>query len=133
MRTPGFTRSNKAQGAQERGVGKGLSYLIYVSSANISFFLLNSVELPGEVARLLSELRDENRALWREIRRIPQLVSPAIIPANFVGSSQGSQSHVSPHAQVALGGGHVLTQSRSSSNLRGDDSERDADWGMTKA
>ncbi|KAG2364673.1 HSF-type DNA-binding-domain-containing protein, partial [Suillus spraguei] len=27
------------------------------------------VELPGEVARLLNDMRDENKALWREMRR----------------------------------------------------------------
>ncbi|KAH0836803.1 HSF-type DNA-binding-domain-containing protein [Lanmaoa asiatica] len=92
----------------------------------------NRVELPGEVARLLSELRDENRALWREIRslgsRIPQPAAnhgQGTISATFDGSSQGSQSQISPNAQVGLGGGHVLTHSRSSSNLGGDDGERD--------
>jgi hypothetical protein len=35
---------------------------------------------------------------------------------------------MSPNAQVGLGGGHVLTHSRSSSNLGGDDGERDVDW-----
>lgn len=88
------------------------------------------------MARLLSELREENRELWREVRslssRIPQLVSPATGhgPAtaltNFMGSSQSSQSHISPHAQIGLGGGHV--HSRPSSNMGGDDGERDADW-----
>ena len=132
VRTTRFTRRDKAKGTRTRPEREESVRVFPVSStrrALIFCFSLNSVELPGEVARLLSELRDENRALWREIRRIPQLVSPAAIPANFVGSSQGSQSHVSPHAQVALGGGHVLTQSRSSSNLGGDDSERDVDWG----
>lgn len=88
--------------------------------------------------RLLSELREENRALWREVRslgsRIPQHVSPATdhgpaaISAVFGGSSQSSQSHIPPNAQVGLGGGHALAHSRSSSNLGGDDGERDADW-----
>ncbi|KAG8221088.1 hypothetical protein J3R82DRAFT_2606 [Butyriboletus roseoflavus] len=97
----------------------------------------NRVELPGEVARLLSELRDENRALWREVRslssRLPQHVppaanhGPATISANFGGPSEGSQS-ISPNSQIGLGGGQVLTHSRSSSNLGGDDGERDVDW-----
>ncbi|KAN0088207.1 hypothetical protein V8E55_005264, partial [Tylopilus felleus] len=95
----------------------------------------NRVELPGEVARLLSELREENGALWREVRslssRIPQPLAvanhgSATVSPNFGGS--GSQGHISPNTQVGLGGGHVLTHSRSSSNLGGDDAERDADW-----
>lgn len=51
---------------------------------------------------------------------------PATISANFGCPSQGSQSHISPNTQVSLG--HVLTHSRSSSNLGGDDGERDVDW-----
>lgn len=53
---------------------------------------------------------------------------PATISANFGGSSQASQSHISSSAQVGFGGGHVLPHSRSSSNLGGDDGERDCDW-----
>ena len=53
---------------------------------------------------------------------------PTTISPNFVGSSQGSQFHTSPDGQVGLGGGHLLTHSRSSSNLGGDDGERDVDW-----
>jgi len=98
----------------------------------------NSVELPGEVARLLSDLREENRALWREVKslssRIPQHGSsaanhgPAAISPNFGASSQGSQSQISSNTHVGLGGGHVLAHSRSSSDLGGGDGERDVDW-----
>ncbi|KAG9313168.1 HSF-type DNA-binding-domain-containing protein [Chiua virens] len=77
----------------------------------------NRIELPGEVARLLSDLREENRALWREVKslssRVPQYGSPT---ANH-----------GPTASLGLESGHTLTHSRSSSNL-GDDGDRDIDW-----
>ncbi|KIK91390.1 hypothetical protein PAXRUDRAFT_633547 [Paxillus rubicundulus Ve08.2h10] len=109
-------------------------------------FSQNSVELPGEVARLLSELREENRALWREVTRlggrVPAHVSsaannlsncgPASAPASFGGTSlppQSQTSSQSPQSQsrAGLARGHVLSHSRSSSNL-GDDGERDGEW-----
>jgi hypothetical protein len=111
----------------------------------LSFFH-NSVELPGEVARLLSELREENRALWREVSRLggrvpahvssaannPSNCGPASAPASFGGTSQPPQSQTSSqspqsHSQAGLARGHVLSHSRSSSNL-GDDGERDGEW-----
>lgn len=56
--------------------------------------------------------------------RIPQNLSTAANP----GSTTASPSHIPPNVQVSLGGEHVLTHSRSSSNLGGDDGERDVDW-----
>ncbi|KAF9231649.1 hypothetical protein BU15DRAFT_68162 [Melanogaster broomeanus] len=97
----------------------------------------NSVELPGEVTRLLSELREENRALWREVSRlggrVPIRISPTITAADnssnfgptsaratFGGTSQTSQSQTSSspqsqsQSQGRLTGGHVLIHSRQS-------------------
>ncbi|KAG6334841.1 hypothetical protein ID866_4246 [Astraeus odoratus] len=82
------------------------------------------VELPGEVTRFLNEIREENRALWREVCRLGGRVPPNI--AATLGSSAQSQPgslSVSIPGQI----GHTLTHSRSSSNL-GDDGERDNDW-----
>ncbi|KAL4062510.1 HSF-type DNA-binding-domain-containing protein [Scleroderma citrinum] len=84
------------------------------------------VELPGEVARLLTDIREENRALWREVRQLGGNIPPHI--ANTLGSGN-SHSHTqslslpSNHGR----GQHTLSHSRSSSNL-GDDVDRDVDW-----
>ncbi|KAG2137667.1 HSF-type DNA-binding-domain-containing protein [Suillus cothurnatus] len=48
------------------------------------------VELPGEVARLLNDMRDENKALWREISRLGGRIPPHI--ANTLSQSSGSST-----------------------------------------
>ncbi|KAG1738990.1 HSF-type DNA-binding-domain-containing protein [Suillus lakei] len=45
------------------------------------------VELPGEVARLLNDMRDENKALWREISRLGGRV-----PSHVAGTLSQSTS-----------------------------------------
>ncbi|KAG1874452.1 hypothetical protein F4604DRAFT_744773 [Suillus subluteus] len=48
------------------------------------------VELPGEVARLLNDMRDENKALWREVSRLGGRVPPHI--ANTLSQSSSSST-----------------------------------------
>ena len=78
------------QGTRTRSTRKEL-----VSSRNLSLGVISycsqRVKLPGEVARLLSEVREENRALWREIKQLGGRIPPHI--ANTLRSSANSHSH----------------------------------------
>lgn len=77
------------------------------------------VELPGEVARFLGSIREENRALWQEIRQLGGQIPPQF--TNSLGSPSHSKS------LSVLTQNHTLSHSRSSSNL-GDEGERDGVW-----
>lgn len=57
------------------------------------------VELPGEVARLLTDMRDENKALWREISRLGGRV-PAHIANTLSASNSCSSSTTTPKLHI---------------------------------
>lgn len=56
------------------------------------------VELPGEVARLLNDMRDENKSLWREISRLGGRVPSHI--ANTLSQSTSSSSTTGPKLHI---------------------------------
>ena len=94
-------------------------------SLDVISYCSQRVELPGEVARLLSEVREENQALWREIKQLGERIPPHF--ANTLGSSAKSHTHSLSLPSSQGQGQHSLSHSRSSSNL-GDDADRDGDW-----
>jgi hypothetical protein len=66
-------------------------------------YLFNSVELPGEVARLLTDMREENRALWFEISRlgghVPARIASTLSTSNSC-SSLGTSSTAAPKLHI---------------------------------
>jgi len=107
---------------QEREVGEEHRFLARFLASHVSS---SSVELPGEVARLLSDMREENQALWRAVKQLGGRIPPHI--ASTLGSSGNSHSHSQSLSLPSSQGQHTITHSRSSSNL-GDDTDRDVDW-----
>lgn len=61
------------------------------------------VELPGEVARLLNDMRDENKALWREISRLGGRV-PSHVANTLSQSSNSSLGGSSTAPKLHIGG-----------------------------
>ncbi|KAG2072394.1 hypothetical protein BDR04DRAFT_409528 [Suillus decipiens] len=56
------------------------------------------VELPGEVARLLNDMRDENKALWREVSRlggrVPSHIANTLSQSTSTSSTTGPKLHI---------------------------------------
>ena len=75
------------------------------------------VRLPGEVVRLLSEIREENRALWRDIKRLGGRIPPHIAGTLAPSASSHLHSLSLPSSQGQEH--HTLSFSRFSSNFRG--------------
>ena len=98
-----------------------------VSSRNFSLGVVSycsqRVELPGEVARLLSKVHEEKSTLERD--QTTRWTYTSI--ANTSGSSANSHSHSLSLPSSQGQGQHSLSHSRSSSNL-GDDADRDGNW-----